>query len=150
MELCSACGVVAPSHATACGCCGAVLEQRFPIEEEVEPYWTAVECSFECRACKRRVPLDGLYLGGVIQCGACGVAQACDPATWQMPLALAHTIGDLAGPDAMGRYRTRREIGDLNAYRVIGLESAFGQSQWSGEPQHRAQGGTRPSTVLAL
>lgn len=132
MVLCPGCGVVAPRHVDTCENCDGSLAQPLAHEEPVELFWTAVECSFECRACHRRSPLDTLDYDGTVQCAACGVKQECDLGSWQKPLDHAHAVGDLAGPGSIGRFKSRRELGDANHLRDIGVDKAFGAATRSG------------------
>jgi hypothetical protein len=61
-----------------------------------------------------------------VNCVQCGAFQRFDKSGWAAALAFAHEIGDLAGPNAEGRFPNPRIwIGDENPHRNVGVSSAF-------------------------
>ncbi len=59
--------------------------------------WASVECTFQCRTCGFRVPLNGLDMDGAVVCAHCGLEQAFDVGQWRSILEGAHATADLWG-----------------------------------------------------
>ena len=64
------------------------------VELTDEAYWVSTECTFQCRACGFKVPLDYIATDGAVSCVRCGLEQAFDVACWRQALGHAHAIGD--------------------------------------------------------
>jgi len=74
-----------------------------------------------------------LDIDGAVDCGHCGLRQRFEPSTWIEALALAHAVGDLAGPEAEGLWpNPALWIGDDNAFRDVGDSTTFAQLKQSG------------------
>jgi LSD1 subclass zinc finger protein len=155
--VCAACGVVAPQRLKVCENCEGSIEHPLAVLEDPDLFWTAVDCSFECRACNNRSPLDSLDYDGTLQCASCGVRQDFDPGAWQKHLELAHAVGDLAGPDSLGRFTSRVDLGDDNVLQDVGVTRTFVKTDWSdarrlelrSAPGHPLCGSCRAPLVVA-
>ncbi|MDP2310960.1 MAG: hypothetical protein Q8P18_33380 [Pseudomonadota bacterium] len=127
MDVCAACGIVAPRPGLPCEACGGAEIERAPAPRG-PLYFVQVRCQFQCRGCGRLAPLDAVETGGLARCASCALTQAVDPGGWQEGLAFAHAVGDLAsagGASGDGLHPNARwAIGDRNPHRRIGVEQA--------------------------
>jgi len=129
MRVCASCGLVAPEAAKACEGCEAPLDAAGAAREaegaSSGAAWVSVRCSFDCRVCGRRSPLDHLDADGVIFCMLCGTEQAFAPRAWRALLELAHDLGDLGWPKPEGRNpHAEISIERANPYHDVGVRSA--------------------------
>lgn len=126
--VCRFCGVVAPARGTACAVCKRPLAD---VRVEVpapgpDTYWVAVRCGFTCNSCKFLAPLDSLDADGAVECAHCGLRQRFEVDSWGSALAMAHAVGDLAGPAPEGRNpHPTLWIGSENPYAAIGDTTTF-------------------------
>src|SRR5262249_38772865 len=91
-----------------------------------DAFWVAVRCGFTCNSCKFLAPLDGLEAGGAVECAHCGLRQRFEVSSWGPALAMAHAVGDLAGPSPEGRSpHPTLWIGSENPYARVGDTRTF-------------------------
>lgn len=128
VTVCRSCGIVAPTHGTACeGCQRPLAEVRVQVPPPApDMFWVAVKCGFTCNQCKFLAPLDGLDVDGAVDCAHCGLRQRFDVPAWKTALAFAHSVGDLAGPDPEGRSpHPAIWIGDENPHADVGVRRTY-------------------------
>lgn len=136
MPVCLGCGIVAPRKGTTCPVCELDLPPA-PARAAVppgpgRPFWVAVRCQFQCRACGHLSPLNHLDMDGSVVCLRCGTSQIFEVDAWQEGLAHAHAVGDLAGPDAEGRSANPQvSIAEVNPFRHLGNRKVSASSQQS-------------------
>jgi hypothetical protein len=138
LPLCGRCGVVAPSERGHCVWCeDGFAEPAVRVRTtRTEPYWVAVQCQFDCRACGFKVPLDALDTDGAVECGHCGLTQHFDPDVWTNALAFAHSVGDLGAPAPEGRTpHATIWVGDKNPHRLLGETTGVAAHAASTEAQ---------------
>jgi hypothetical protein len=138
LALCGHCGVVAPSERRKCVWCeDGFSEPAVRVRTaRNEPYWVAVRCRFDCRACGFTVPLDALDTDGVVECGHCGLTQQFDVDVWTKALAFAHDVGDLGAPAPEGRTpHATIWVGDKNPHRLLAATAGVAVHAASGEAQ---------------
>jgi transcription elongation factor Elf1 len=126
--VCRCCGVVAPTHGTACAACKRPLaDTRVQVPaQSLDTFWVAVRCGFTCNSCKFLAPLDALDADGAVECAHCGLRQRFEVPLWTPALEFAHAVGDLAGPQPEGRNpHPILWIGSENPYAGAGEQHAF-------------------------
>ena len=94
LTVCPSCGVVRAQQEERCSHCRAVHGQPLTVVPPDDACWVAVECTFQCRACGFRVPLNHLDMDGAVLCVRCGVEQTFEVVRWREALAHAHAVGD--------------------------------------------------------
>lgn len=73
--------------------------------------WVRVECTFQCRSCAFRVPINGVT--DVATCAHCGIEQALDVQQWRELLDEAHAAADhFADADGGDDHRALQASGD--------------------------------------
>jgi hypothetical protein len=153
MRVCAACGLIAPKASKACEGCQAALDADGAVREAEGASggaaWVSARCSFDCRVCGRRAPLDHLDLGELLFCALCGTEQAFVPKAWRGLLDAAHDIGDLGWPKPEGRNpHAELSIERHNEYRDVGLRRASRawdqQSSETSNPLHATLGPGHP------
>lgn len=122
MDVCAACGIVAPRPGLPCEGCAGTAVTKAP-ERRGALYFVQLRAQFQCRGCGRLAPLDAVELGGLARCASCGLTQAVDPGTWPEGLAFAHAVGDLAVGEGLHPH-PRWAVGDANPHRAIGVDAA--------------------------
>ncbi len=133
IPLCPSCGAIAPSQRTTCAVCDASLAQQLVARDGADGFWVGVECGFTCSACGHVSPLNYLDNDGDVQCLRCGTEQRFDSDQWWESLALAHAVGDLAGPAPEGRFPLPgASIADENMFKPIGVDKTFADHQQRG------------------
>jgi hypothetical protein len=99
IALCGSCGVLRAGRKQGCPHCkvayGAALSHG-----RADDFWACVECSFRCRACGFRVPLNHLDMDGGVLCARCGLDQAFEVASWRDALTHAHAVTESVGIEA--------------------------------------------------
>ncbi len=133
--LCPGCGVHAPQRETTCQICGTAVTEplRSAPQLDHDLFWVGVQCSFECRVCGHRSPLNHLDLDGSVMCLNCGIEQKFDEKQWWAGIDHAHAVGDLAGPDPEGRRpNAATPLGERNPFRQIGIDRTFAEEQQRG------------------
>jgi hypothetical protein len=132
MDVCQACGLIAPTQRRACDACSATFStprMQAPARTD-DAYWVAVRCELACRACGLTTPLNELDAGGTVACARCGIEQAFAVREWAAVAEHAHDVGDLAGPDPGGRApNPDLVIGADNPFKTTGVKhgaAAFG------------------------
>jgi hypothetical protein len=125
MDVCAACGIVAPRPGLPCQACGGTAIEKAP-ERKGALYFVQVCCQFQCRGCGRLAPLDAVEIDGLARCACCGLTQAFDVGGWHEGLAFAHAVGDLAaGAPGEGLHpHPRWAIGAYNPHRALGVKKA--------------------------
>ncbi len=136
MEVCGACGLIAPTERRSCDACDAPFAtprtQVPPLAEDA--YWVSVRCEHRCRACGLPTPLNELDADGIVGCERCGIDQALDIREWADLFRHAHEVGDLAGPDPSGRKpATDADIGAQNYFKTTGVKHGAAPSADRGE-----------------
>lgn len=71
--------------------------------------WVSVECTFQCRSCAFRVPINGVT--DVATCAHCGIEQALDVQQWRQLLDEAHAAAD-DFTEGKGEHRGLQASGD--------------------------------------
>lgn len=128
VSICRGCGVVAPAEGRACEVCKRPLaETRVEVPAQGgDLFWVAVRCGFTCNSCRFLAPLDCIDVDGAVECAQCGLRQRFDVDAWPAALALAHAVGDLAGPAPEGRKpHPALWIGSENPHATIGTTRTF-------------------------
>lgn len=127
MDVCAACGIVAPRPGLPCEACGGTAIEKAPPRRGAL-YFVQVRCQFQCRGCGRLAPLDAVETGGLARCASCALTQAVDPGGWHEGLAFAHAVGDLAsggGAEGEGLHpHARWALGQRNPHRGLGVDAA--------------------------
>lgn len=132
MDLCAACGIIAPTEQASCSGCKAVFPSpRLQVaEREDDAYWVSVHCELRCGKCYGRSPRNHLDASGVATCVKCGTTEPFLVREWAPVFEHAHAVGDLAGPDPQGRTQAGGNIGDENPFQSLGIElsaASFGE-----------------------
>jgi hypothetical protein len=128
VSICKKCGVVAPARGTACDVCRQPLQVTRAPAPALPPdqTWVAMRCGFTCNSCKFLAPLDSLDADGAVECAHCGLRQRFEVGVWRPALELAHSVGDLAGPQPEGKNpHPAVWIGSDNPFARIGDTATF-------------------------
>lgn len=132
LDICRACGVVAPKHERACEGCAATLSEtrRAVAAMPAGQHFAALRCEFVCNGCRFLAPLDSLDLDGAVECAHCGLRQRFDVELWPSALDFARGVSDLAGPSPEGRApHAAIWIGDDNPHASLGVTSTFAKTE---------------------
>jgi hypothetical protein len=136
MRICTGCGTIAPTEASACKVCGGSLATVEHAEPRADGAMFALvlESDFQCRSCGLRATLDSLSVEPEVECHRCGTAQAFDVSQWKKSLAHAHSVADLAGPPPAGQGSLRHGVPlkGNNPFGAIGVKFSFAELQQSG------------------
>jgi hypothetical protein len=93
------------------------LEVTLPQE-----YLVGALCTFQCRGCGFRSPLDSLRADGGAVCLKCGLHQAFSVDSWPAVLEVGHAAADLCGPEPEGREQHDAwSIAGFNPYADVGV-----------------------------
>ena len=138
MQICGACGVVRVQRAASCPRCAAAYEAAtltVPFRA-MDTYWVCIECTFKCRACGFRVPLNHLDMDGAVLCARCGLEQAFNVSQWRSALDHAQGTGDLWNEQKVYRERDLVVLGDSSCSRERSEpgENDFGIVASPGQP----------------
>ena len=128
VSICKKCGVVAPARGSACDVCRQPLQQVRTSAPPLPPdqSWVALRCGFTCNSCKFLAPLDSLDADGAVECAHCGLRQRFEVTAWRPALELAHSVGDLAGPQPEGKNpHPALWIGSDNPFVAVGDTKTF-------------------------
>jgi hypothetical protein len=126
MQVCTQCGIIAPTKHTRCTACGATLSPGAQPTAPDRPdgrYWVQVRVTFQCRQCEHMSPLNHVDVDGTFTCQRCQFEQAADASIWRSGLRFCHDVGDLAGPSPEGRapdpvIRIHDEYADIGISRA--------------------------------
>lgn len=135
MNVCAACGIVAPKPELPCAACGGqgVVDAPSPTGRQ---YFVGVRCQFQCRGCGRLAPLDEIDLDGLVRCALCGLTQAYDATVWAEAIGHAHALGDLAGGEGLFPHTRwaipRNPFHDLGRSRATVVTTLTGVAQRGG------------------
>lgn len=119
MQLCPGCGVVRAQRHTSCPRC--TTDYAGGLSVPYRPggkYWVCIECSFKCRACGFRGPLNQLDMDGGVLCARCGLEQAFDVLQWGPALDRAQGTGDLWNESDPRRPSDLVALGDSRCSRT--------------------------------
>jgi hypothetical protein len=99
ISICGECGVVATKSASCVHCGSQAAQVEVPPRTDGAK-WICLECTFKCRMCGFRVPLNGLDMDGAVVCARCSLEQAFNVGQWSIIFEEAHATGDLWGEQA--------------------------------------------------
>lgn len=130
-EVCRGCGVQRASELSECGVCHQQYAEGVvpaPLLDGTR-YWVGLRAWFTCGPCGQLSPINHLDVDGRVLCLHCGNEQRFDTDQWWLALKHAHATGDLAGPEAEGRFPNAEvSIAEVNELRWVGVGLPW--SEW--------------------
>ena len=125
--LCSSCGVLRAARKPNCPHCKAAYGSSTLTHPRPEgDYWVCLECSFRCRACGFRVPLNHLDMDGGVLCARCGLDQAFEVSAWRQVLQHAHAVAESFGVKGAGRDEEVARLGERQSSVKQSISGANG------------------------